>query len=241
MGIGDRFKIFIDSLIPPKERSSNPLVYRTVFLKIALLTVLSLIGSIVSFLYFLMDLREGDRAVAFIELLIALILFSTPVVARRYRNIDNIGTVAILTFGLVFIVAVFDELPDDKSSLVWMNVVPALAFMLKGRRGVYWSVLYLLLHIGVVLLAGKITVNALVDAYLSYTLITVIFYFYAWTSESFREVWESIARTDNLTGIMNRVAFEEVLSREVDRAKRYGEPLSLVIFDIDDFKRINDT
>ncbi len=47
--------------------------------------------------------------------------------------------------------------------------------------------------------------------------------------------------TDALTGILNRRRGMEVLKREVQRAQRYNRPLSLVIFDVDHFKLINDT
>jgi len=45
---------------------------------------------------------------------------------------------------------------------------------------------------------------------------------------------------DGLTEIANRRRFEEDVAREFGRARRYGRPLSLILFDIDRFKRIND-
>lgn len=48
------------------------------------------------------------------------------------------------------------------------------------------------------------------------------------------------ATIDPLTGCHNRRGFDEILQMEVSRAKRYGRPLSLVLLDIDHFKRIND-
>ena len=50
-----------------------------------------------------------------------------------------------------------------------------------------------------------------------------------------------LATTDRLTGIWNRAHFDEVAAQETARAARYGEPLSLLLFDIDYFKAINDT
>src|SRR5207302_8962780 len=44
-----------------------------------------------------------------------------------------------------------------------------------------------------------------------------------------------------LTGVANRRVFESSLQREVARAGRTGEPLSLVVVDIDHFKSINDS
>jgi diguanylate cyclase (GGDEF)-like protein len=49
------------------------------------------------------------------------------------------------------------------------------------------------------------------------------------------------ATTDPLTGLHNRLALSPMLSDEMKRALRYDAPLSLVLFDIDHFKTINDT
>lgn len=47
--------------------------------------------------------------------------------------------------------------------------------------------------------------------------------------------------TDALTGVGNRRMLNDALVREVERATRQGQPLSLLILDIDHFKRVNDT
>lgn len=49
------------------------------------------------------------------------------------------------------------------------------------------------------------------------------------------------AMRDWLTGLHNRRYFEETLPDHISAATRYNRELSLVIFDIDDFKQINDT
>jgi len=49
-----------------------------------------------------------------------------------------------------------------------------------------------------------------------------------------------LSLTDSLTGIGNRRFFEKKLSKEIARAKRYQYPLSLIYFDIDHFKHLND-
>jgi diguanylate cyclase (GGDEF)-like protein len=48
------------------------------------------------------------------------------------------------------------------------------------------------------------------------------------------------ARRDPLTGLLNRQAFAEILESETARAARYDHGLTLVFFDLDDFKEIND-
>jgi diguanylate cyclase (GGDEF)-like protein len=59
-------------------------------------------------------------------------------------------------------------------------------------------------------------------------------------SRLFREVHQ-LAVTDPLTGLYNRRAFLSSVSQEIERARRYQHPISLVILDIDLFKSINDT
>ena len=48
------------------------------------------------------------------------------------------------------------------------------------------------------------------------------------------------ARTDVLTGVANRAAFDERLSEELERRKRFRNAVSLLVWDVDLFKRIND-
>jgi diguanylate cyclase (GGDEF)-like protein/hemerythrin-like metal-binding protein len=48
------------------------------------------------------------------------------------------------------------------------------------------------------------------------------------------------ADTDALTGLLNRLGFNGAFSREFERARRYHQPLSVVILDLDHFKRVND-
>lgn len=51
----------------------------------------------------------------------------------------------------------------------------------------------------------------------------------------------SMATTDSLTGLINRGYMAIQFQREFDRSRRYTRPLSILMVDIDDFKKINDT
>ena len=50
-----------------------------------------------------------------------------------------------------------------------------------------------------------------------------------------------LAYTDSLTGVLNRRGFLDAADKEVSRIRRHGRPVSLMIMDIDHFKKINDT
>jgi diguanylate cyclase (GGDEF)-like protein len=55
------------------------------------------------------------------------------------------------------------------------------------------------------------------------------------------ETVERQAVTDELTGLFNRRRFQEAMATEVERSKRFGQPVGLVLLDLDDFKAVNDT
>ncbi|WP_354699899.1 hypothetical protein DSM112329_00158 [Paraconexibacter sp. AEG42_29] len=55
------------------------------------------------------------------------------------------------------------------------------------------------------------------------------------------EAVERQAVTDELTGLANRRRFQEVLGGEVERSRRFGQTVGLIMLDIDNFKKVNDT
>ncbi len=71
------------------------------------------------------------------------------------------------------------------------------------------------------LLASTVAGSGLVTGYLTHSL-------------------KNAARSDPLTGLGNRAALEEVLTREIARSERNEFPLSVAVLDLDDFKFIND-
>jgi diguanylate cyclase (GGDEF)-like protein len=54
------------------------------------------------------------------------------------------------------------------------------------------------------------------------------------------EMLLELSRTDPLTGLHNRRQMMEILEKEMERSKRTGDPLSLILIDVDNFKKIND-
>lgn len=72
-------------------------------------------------------------------------------------------------------------------------------------------------------------------------VILVILLLTGMVSYKFASNFEKTAVTDGLMGIYNHKYFKQRLEEEVAKARRYGQPTSLVLFDIDFFKRVNDT
>jgi diguanylate cyclase len=70
-------------------------------------------------------------------------------------------------------------------------------------------------------------------------LLTTLGYLVAWREEAERELALQ-ASTDGLTGLLNRRSFEQRADEFLSAARRYHEPLALMLIDLDHFKRLND-
>ena len=77
----------------------------------------------------------------------------------------------------------------------------------------------------------QITIGKSVFKFISSSNIEAAYHEHVWT----------LTHHDGLTGVHNRRSFDDKLEEEVNRAHRYGRALALMLFDIDHFKRCNDT
>jgi diguanylate cyclase (GGDEF)-like protein len=149
---------------------------------------------------------------------------------------------ATVSLILIFAIAVIDYvIPWDLSLSVFYTVPILLATWFAGER------------IGAILSVGSAAVwlmtQTLEHADLSWLLYwntAVHLGFYILVAhlvsalESAYEREKRLARTDSLTGIINRRFFNELLEGEFSRAQRYSSPLTLAYIDVDHFKSVND-
>jgi len=81
-----------------------------------------------------------------------------------------------------------------------------------------------------------IIVPAIIASTVSYVNLSMYF-----ELERSRQEIHTLAITDDLTQVFNRRHFFELAQRELDRSRRNGHSLAIVLFDIDDFKDVNDS
>lgn len=104
------------------------------------------------------------------------------------------------------------------------------------------------LHVRRARLAGRDEIDLVVDGFslLQRSLRSHIDELDERVAQRTRELEEALgairalSMTDPLTGCLTRLAFNERMAQEVQRAQRYGRPLAVLFVDIDYFKRIND-
>jgi diguanylate cyclase (GGDEF)-like protein len=119
-----------------------------------------------------------------------------------------------------------------------------------SRRLVRLALPYVAAAIGLLLLLSVISTSAILDARLRGVLhgamiliILVLLRQYIVLKENVRLYQEmrQMASTDSLTGLYNRHFFNDVFRLMIERSRRYEKPLSILLIDVDGFKKINDT
>ncbi len=138
------------------------------------------------------------------------------------KHLNVFSGLALVLGGLFVIASVY--LLD----IVAMHLMPrfmplekAMAFMKTLHLNYSW----ILFTFGVLLIVASIV-------YLNKTIFPKII--------SMELELKKLAATDSLTQAYNRTKFDEVIRQEIERAKRYNSLLSIIMFDIDNFKNVND-
>ena len=189
-----------------------------------------------------------------------LAVFAYAIAARRVSLVRlerALVTFSVLVMG-VAIVAVGvrtgtqGQLTELTRQAFWLPAVFAFVFLGFGPRNGAW------ISTGLWALAGAVSavhllpghahpmsdVTLLVEVLLVDGVVLTLFAGIARVLHTTQRVARSAqleATTDALTGVANRRFGERMLEDEVERAQRYGRPLSVVLFDVDLFKRVNDT
>jgi diguanylate cyclase (GGDEF)-like protein len=150
----------------------------------------------------------------------------------------------ILCLCLVLVIGVFRYLSGPELALSLFYLLPiALATWHAGRwAGILMSIASTLSWLAADLLMLSSFSNALIP-YLNETFRLIVFLIIAHTIFGLKTALEKhreLAGTDPLTEVANRRAFYDLANMELNKARRYQTPISVLYLDIDDFKQIND-
>lgn len=154
-------------------------------------------------------------------------------------------------FGVSVISASYVWIYADIPAMPAILVIPILlAIMYIDRRVLLWALLLNILQLGAfTLLAPRLLEGARVDTAsigVIATLLALAYLISIFVYKKQKELAEQVyhanrkARMDSLTGLYNHAVFYEHLDQYILRQKKKNRPFLLVIFDIDNFKKIND-
>ncbi|MBW3602881.1 MAG: GGDEF domain-containing protein [Actinobacteria bacterium] len=196
--------------------------------------------------------RPGDAGLAALAVAVALysaLLLRLPLhrlAAHRLRPRMLVVWTAV-TSGVVVVAVLLDG--GAGSPLVWLNCLTLVhatgTYAPQGTAVIGGAAVVSYAAIAVV--GSPVSVGRVVMTLTTLVLLTLLC---ALTSESYwaqrrrqaelAERLAALADEDGLTGCLNHRAFHERLREEVGRATRYGQPLSLLLADLDHFKAVND-
>ncbi len=132
------------------------------------------------------------------------------------------------------------------TSFIWVMVLPVLFYALLGSRlgfiatlplAVTAFLIYLWRYDGNPAMINEPTLGHLL---ISYGTIWTFIHLYESNREATTRQLRTLATTDPLTGVNNRLQLDEVFERLASAANRCGESLALLVLDLDHFKHIND-
>lgn len=169
------------------------------------------------------------------------------------ENTANIATYSTLIFAAFLLM--FNHLVSLQNfSLIWVFFFPLFAIIMNGYKSglrytiVFLSILLFMAYEGIGnWQSGQWNGLSFIRLSLAMAILTFIVYIneVALTNAKLQaefalEKLHSLSAIDELTQIANRRNIDQSLFKAIQHAERYDTPLSLTLFDIDDFKKIND-
>ncbi|MDH7944857.1 GGDEF domain-containing protein [Pseudohongiella sp. SYSU M77423] len=149
---------------------------------------------------------------------------------------------------LIAVLLSFVHMADGRAySLMWVTLLPPVTFFLLGRHAGAWICGLIFTYVCTFVYLrlpywppAEVTIGSLLNIIEVLTAHWFLFRLYERSrAEAFAEL-EHLSTTDPLTGLLNRSRLDSVLQEEINRHQRSGQPLSVVLCDLDHFKRIND-
>ena len=212
----------------------------------ALLKALLIITGVSGALFFVINTQRGLHLLATIELVTGAASMMLYVVVSRTRNLRVWTLVYLIPFLTIMMVAMY--LPGTSPTVfLWVYIIPVISHLLLGLRlGFAVAVFFMPTAFAIFVikhprLLYEFHFASLANILISCAVALAFAYVYERGSEKARAGLMVIASTDPLTRLANLYSFRESFQQERHRAQRYDADLTLLVLDLDYFKKVNDT
>ncbi|PIQ40112.1 MAG: GGDEF domain-containing protein [Thalassolituus sp. CG17_big_fil_post_rev_8_21_14_2_50_53_8] len=207
--------------------------------------VLLLMVSGAGILYFLINIQRGLVGLAWAELAMSIASL------WLWRNVDALKALRLWSFLYLipFFSIILFALSDPRISygmFVWVLLIPIVSYLLLGLwRGFAMACLFMTLaaivyiwrfHSNPEVINTVVLANVMVCA----AALWAFSHIYELSRERSQRILLKLASRDALTGLYNRLRLTEIFNRERQQAEVQRQPLSLLLIDLDYFKKIND-
>ncbi|MBF0229084.1 MAG: GGDEF domain-containing protein [Desulfamplus sp.] len=159
-------------------------------------------------------------------------------------NLANRGIWTLTVFILLVIISYLDFLTGYEIELNLLYAIPVLA----AAWFTNWRIGLALAFMSPIMLVFVRVSNSYYYSHWAYYILNPLLKFWIFamlvywlhTSKKYIVRIKELAHTDGLTGAANRRFFMELMQAEIERSKRYNHPFTIVYFDLDNFKAVND-
>ncbi len=196
----------------------------------------------IPFVAVLRNLLLGQVEIAVFSAVAELLIF----VAYIFFKLRNYAFARAFVITGVFTILVGILVQDVHYNYMWFALFPAVSFILFPAHVALWASVIFGIAIAFIefVLHGHpfwLKFYYVQEVLIFYCFMVLGGYLYSKILEEHELVLQKLATKDMLTGAYNRWKFLEDFESEFERARRYNYPISLVMFDIDHFKKVNDT
>ncbi len=209
---------------------------------------------------FLNILVTGSMTIAILDAIAFTISVFTLIDLHRHHVIKR--AVIVGSVNLFFLLIAFAYINQgNEFGFIWTIFFPIFVIPLMGHKKglllstIFYFILFSIAYHGIgVWDNGDWSQKAFIRLFLASTVLTYLVYTYEATlhhtdlelqrvhdkEAKYLEELHRLSVSDPLTGLYNRRRINELLEEYTNKAKRYQDIFSLILFDIDDFKYIND-
>lgn len=192
------------------------------------------------------DVGEIHTKINYIYSLVSLALIF---LLRREKKNYIVVSHTLLVSSLFTFASALVFVSQDEFRMIWFYLLVFVAFILAGKKS---GLLYALVSIGIIITANifmelhlsEIAIHTAILGLMIASLLSLTYTnridAYEKSLKELNENLRELAFTDGLTGIINRRSFDELSRHYFETAKRDKIELSLLILDIDFFKKVND-
>lgn len=209
------------------------------------LKILGIISCLAAQLYLAYNVYRGLYTLALVEAAVCLLSGYVVWCTYFHSKLNHLPIIFLLILYSLLNVCLTLEVTHP-SIFAWVLAIPVLSYLMLGRRlGFGVTALFILVGLMSYLSRGLsnpefLNLGSVLNISFSTILIWVFTHIYEGSREQSEDRLTTASAIDVLTGMLNRFQLKAVFSRELSRCMRYEQTLSLVIFDIDHFKSIND-
>ena len=240
-------------LLVPNEDLMDTKEYRRLILIKLVLTLTTLILLFFAALHGFI-LENADKMIALIDLTTALLTLYALFSLKSSKEIAKSALISTTSLLIFFISFIYIN-QNDSFGLIWVIFFPIFALTINStQKGLVFSLLFIFISSLMAFYGigewqyGYWDFKSFLRLTIALSIITLIMYMHEIAMEKVQEhekdtldFLEDLSLNDELTGIANRRRINSLLEIDYDKAKRYNTPFSIILFDIDHFKKVNDT